>query len=202
LEKGKYGIKLRTYGILAFLFAIVGFTTGLLLLAAAVLFLEKDETSGVTVLTALLLTVFNAVVVYALSFLNFIDAAIYDYDNFLLRYGVISLLQTIVQIVFVVFAIVGLTKAAGFLVPEIPVATEMARKAFGLVAPTPQNFQQPASPYGQPGAPYGQPQQAQAPYGQPAAPYGQPQQPPYQPQQPPYQPQQYPPQNPPTNGAV
>ena len=55
MEKGRFGIRLSFYTVLAFILAFLGYSTLLFLLAGIVIFVEKDEWAGKQVIQAICL---------------------------------------------------------------------------------------------------------------------------------------------------
>ena len=62
MEKGKLGIRLSVYAVLAFILAAFGLYLGIIGLLAVVLIAEKDEWAGRQVLQALMLCLLPSVV--------------------------------------------------------------------------------------------------------------------------------------------
>ena len=176
MRKGKLGLVLCLYPILAFACVIVSQPLLCALIFAFVLLTERDEWTGRQTLQALILSAVTALVrellVYGLfppysGFFQMVSVAL----------GAISALVYLVAIILSILAILRVMKdqEAG-----LPLLSGLAYKAYGKRKPQPMPGQYPP-PYG-----------AQPPY---APPY---QQPPYPPQPGPYQPPQ--PPVPPQNG--
>lgn len=161
MEKGKYGIRYGFYGVVAFLFAIFGWTTALVLLAGVVIIGEKDEWASRQVIEALCLCVVSSLI-YA-----FFD--IFDFFYRIPFFGgiwstIISVISSLVSIGVLIFAIIAISKNAKGQEAGVPIASKFANWAYGKVVVKPQPvYQQPVQ--GQPA--YQQPVQGQPVYQQP-----------------------------------
>ncbi len=187
MEKGKFGIRLAFYGVAAFALAIFGNYTALLLLAAATIFVEKDEWASRQVIQALCLYTLPYLVNAAFDVLGFFNW--FGWSSNGIIYGIYrgfsrveSIVSFIVNIAVILFAFMGIMKNAKGQEAGIPGAEKFAQWVYGKVAPKPVYVQQPMQPVQQPvqqAAPVQQPMQQAAPVQQPmqqAAPVQQPMQ--------------------------
>lgn len=188
MEKGKLGIKLTTYAVIAFVLAIFGQMLLCGLLLGFVLLVEKDEWTSRQCMQAFFLTFLNGIV-GGISTVGSLGNSLFGgftyYSDF--YYGgawntVFGVLAGIVAIVVFVFEIIGLVHVVKGQEANIPVFSGWAMKAFGRVqqkaAPPPQQYYNQGYPQqGQPVPPppagqgaWQQPQQAAWPAQQPVAP--------------------------------
>lgn len=215
MNKGKMGITLTTYSILAFILALLGQLVLCGLLVAFVMVYEKDEYTSRQCMTAFFLSLANAALGSIAGGLMGSGAVIvnlsYRFSGLL---GVILVLVCIVAVVMLVFGIIGLVNVSKKREAGVPLFSTFAYKAFGFMKPKPQmapppaaynpayqqGYQQPG--YGQPpagatpppqagpvppaqGQPTGYPPQGMQPPPPPPPAYAPPVAPPVQPQQPP-----------------
>lgn len=164
MEKGKYGVTLAFYGVLAFIFVLTGSSTLLCLLAGAVIIGEKNEWASRQVIQALILALTASLVSVVFEVLGFLDwfswaeygSALYGF------YTVWSRIQTVIfyalRVAVYLFAFLGLLKNAKGREANIPLAGKLANWAYGKVAVRPVYVQQPVA------------QAAPAPTAAPAAP--------------------------------
>ena len=175
MEKGKFGIRLAFYGVAAFALAIFGNYTALLLLAAATIFVEKDEWASRQVIQALCLYTLPYLVNAAFDVLGFFNW--FGWSSNGIIYGIYrgfsrveSIVSFIVNIAVILFAFMGIMKNAKGQEAGIPGAEKFAQWVYGKVAPKPVYVQQPMQPVQQPmqqAAPVQQPMQQAAPVQQP-----------------------------------
>lgn len=175
MEKGKFGIRLAFYGVAAFALAIFGNYTALLLLAAATIFVEKDEWASRQVIQALCLYTLPYLVNAAFDVLGFFNW--FGWSSNGIIYGIYrgfsrveSVVSFIVNIAVILFAFMGIMKNAKGQEAGIPGAEKFAQWVYGKVAPKPVYVQQPMQPVQQPmqqAAPVQQPVQQAAPVQQP-----------------------------------
>ena len=171
MEKGKFGIRLAFYGVAAFALAIFGNYTALLLLAAATIFVEKDEWASRQVIQALCLYTLPYLVNAAFDVLGFFNW--FGWSSNGIIYGIYrgfsrveSVVSFIVNIAVILFAFMGIMKNAKGQEAGIPGAEKFAQWVYGKVAPKPVYVQQPMQPVQQPmqqAAPVQQPVQQAAP---------------------------------------
>ncbi len=186
-KKGKFGLLLSFYAILAFVFVILEMPVLCAGLLVLVLLAEKDEWASRQVLQAFFLSL-------ATSFLTGIFGQISNMMPELSFIGsflhvAFAFVEGLIYLAAIVFSILGILRVMREQEADIPIFADFAYRAYGKTrprrAPSPmpnQQYQQPT--YGGPQ----QPQQGQPPYAPPyQQPYGAPQ------QQPPFTSQ--PPQN-------
>lgn len=105
MKKGKFGINLCVYTTLAFLLAYFGNTTVLILLAGAVIFLEKDEWTGKQIIQAVCLCFVQNIVNVFLGILSPIARIPYLGTVWSLMD---SLIDSLVGLLVLVFCVVGI----------------------------------------------------------------------------------------------
>lgn len=146
MEKGKYGIRLSFYAVAAFILVILGgYTIPLFLLAGAVIFVEKDEWASRQVIEAICLQVVVGIVNAFFDLFSFI----YKIPFVGTAWGtIISVIDTLVSIAILVFAIIALIKVAKGKEAGIPLADKFANWAYGkiVVQPQPVVYAQPVQP--------------------------------------------------------
>lgn len=192
MTKGKFGIQLWFYAVLAFILVFLGQTLLCGLLLGFVIAAEKNEWLSRQVIQAFSLSLAVSLIT---GILDFVQRALYGLLSEITYVGsgfntVFDVLDGIISILVLVLVIIAIIKVAKEQDAGIPGLSALASKAFGIVEkkvytqppqgqPYPQ-YQQPQVPQGQP---YQQYQQPQAPQGQPYQQYQQPQ-PPQNPQNP------------------
>lgn len=147
MNKGKLGINLHFYAVLAFIFAIFGWSTALILLTGFVIVAEKDEWTSRQSLQALLLCVFTDVVKTVEGYIGitsiyisnpegsdvieFVNKAADGIGSF---FDVISTLFGIACLVFAILAAINVAKGKE---AKVPVINGLVNWGFGIVAPKP-----------------------------------------------------------------
>lgn len=154
MNKGKLGINLHFYAVIAFIFAIFGWTTALCLLTGFVVLAEKDEWTSRQTLQALLLSVFADVVNIVDSYLGISRIYISNWDgsevielinNMANGVGTFfDVISTLFGWVCLVFAIIAIMNVAKGKDAKIPGISSMVNWGFGIVAPKPV-YQQPVN---------------------------------------------------------
>lgn len=141
MEKGKLGLRICFYTVLAFLIvAIHGGITLLFLLAGVLLLVEKNEWGVRQVIQALALNMVTSVVYSVLNAFDFI----YKIPFIGTAWGGIhSLISSILAIVVFALCIVGILKNLKGEDAAIPLANKFADWAYGVVA---QKTVAPAAP--------------------------------------------------------
>lgn len=136
MEKGKYGIRLSFYAVVAFLLVILGGgILSLMLLAGVVIFVEKSEWASRQVIEAICLNVASGLV---FAFLNLFDF-FYRIPFIGTAWSIfMSAIIGIVDVVFFVFAIIAIVKVAKGKEANIPLASKFANWAYGKIAAKPQ----------------------------------------------------------------
>lgn len=184
MSKGKYGIYLWFYAVVAFILAFLGQTLLCGILLGFVIVAEKDEWLSKQVMQAFFLSLVSSVVSGVFSLIHYSTPSISSeilYGIHRIFYTGINVIESLVSILVLVLVIIALTKVTKGKDAGIPLLSKLADRAFHVVEKQvypPQQYQQPQ---------YQQPQYQQAPYQQ------QPQQQPPQYQQN-VPPQQQPPQ--------
>lgn len=169
MEKGKYGIRLSFYAVAAFIFAILGYSTALILLAGVVIVGEKDEWAGRQVIQAV-----------CLQFVSGVISAFFGLFSFFYRipfignvWGIIvSVVESVTAIIILIFAIIGLVKVAKGKEAGVPLAERFANWVYGKITVKQQPvYQQPMQQPMQPVQPMQQTAQPMQPVAseQPAA---------------------------------
>lgn len=130
MKKGKFGIVLCLYTVLAFLMAYFGNSTVLFLLAGAVIFLEKDEWAGRQVIQAFCLYFARSVVNTIMGIFSPISripgiGSIWNLTD--------SLVDSLVSIFVLVFCIVGIINNLAGKDANIIGASKLADWAYGAV---------------------------------------------------------------------
>lgn len=193
MKKGKFGIDLRFFAIVAFVFAFTGWTTALTLLLGYAILAEKDEWLSRQIMQATMLSlvveIYKGIINlvknfsgYTAPYLGYYDTEFSIGDTLTTWYlkitDIIGGVLAIVIAILVIVAIVNVKKGKD---AGLPLFAGWACKAYGILpaAVAPPQYSQ-AQPQ------YQQPQQPAQQY-QPQAPQYQ-QQPQYQPQQTPVAP--------------
>lgn len=167
MEKGKLGIRLSVYAVLAFILAAFGLYLGIIGLLAVVLIAEKDEWAGRQVLQALMLCLLPSMVSAVFGVLGFMNwfgwgsygSAVYAISSIWSRFN--SVINWLVNIAVYVFALIGILNVSKGKEAGIPVFSSFANWAYGKIVVKAQPvYQQPV--YQQPVAPQA-PVQAAAP---------------------------------------
>ena len=167
MEKGKLGIRLSVYAVLAFILAAFGLYLGIIGLLAVVLIAEKDEWAGRQVLQALMLCLLPSMVSAVFGVLGFMNwfgwgsygSAVYTISSIWSRFN--SVINWLVNIAVYVFALIGILNGSNGKEAGIPVFSSFANWAYGKIVVKAQPvYQQPV--YQQPVAPQA-PVQAAAP---------------------------------------
>ena len=167
MEKGKLGIRLSVYAVLAFILAAFGLYLGIIGLLAVVLIAEKDEWAGRQVLQALMRCLLPSMVSTVFGVLGFMNwfgwgsygSAVYAISSIWSRFN--SVINWLVNIAVYVFALIGILNVSKGKEAGIPVFSSFANWAYGKIVVKAQPvYQQPV--YQQPVAPQA-PVQAAAP---------------------------------------
>lgn len=144
MEKGKFGIRLSFYAVVAFLFVILGYSTPLFLLAGVVIVGEKDEWASRQVIQAICLQVVSGVVSAFFGIFNFM----YSIPILGTIWGTtVGVVESLISIALLVFAIIAIVKTAKGKEAGVPLANKFADWAYGKVKVQPV-YQQPV--YAQP----------------------------------------------------
>ena len=134
MEKGKFGIRLSFYAVTAFLFVILGYTTALWLLAGVVIVGEKSEWAGRQVIQAVCLEVVSGVVSAFFALFDFM----YRIPLLGTVWGtMISVVNSLISIAILVFAIIAIVKTAKGKEAGVPLADKFANWAYGVIKAKP-----------------------------------------------------------------
>ena len=135
MKKGKFGVCLWFYAVLAFVLAFLGQVLLGALLLGFVIATEKDEWLTRQTIEALCLSIFASVVSSVFSLVNrvfswipFVGSTVSD---------VFSWLNWLVSIAVLVFVIIGIVQTAKGKDASIPVFSSIAYKAVGLIKQKP-----------------------------------------------------------------
>lgn len=154
MEKGKLGIRVSVYAVLAFLFAAFGLYLGIVALLAVALIVEKDEWATRQSLQALVLCLVPSMVSVVLSVFNFMNwfgwGGLYAASTAWSR--VTSVINWAVDILVYVFALLAILKVSKGKEAGVPMISNFANWAYGKAVVKAQPvYQQPV--YQQPVAP-------------------------------------------------
>ena len=130
MQKGKYGIYLWFYAMLAFVLAFLGqvLLSGLLL--GFVIVAEKDEWVIKQVMQAFGLAIFSSLVSAVLSIINVFGSVPIIGNLFDIAFSVINALVAILVLVFCIVGIVHVCKGED---ANVPVFSRLANRAFGFI---------------------------------------------------------------------
>lgn len=140
MEKGKFGIRMAFYAVLAFILVIFGYSTALFLLAGVVMFVEKDEWASRQVIQAICLLLTSAAISVFFGLFSFV----YAIPIIGSIWGtLVSVVESLVDIAILVFVIIALVKVAKGKEAGVPLADKFAYWAYGKVVAKPQPVAQP-----------------------------------------------------------
>lgn len=130
MRKDNFGICFSFYAVLGFVFALLGHTTLALLLLGFVIVVQKDQWLTMQVMQAFFLSIVSGIVSAVLG--------IFDVLYKIPALGkLVSLLfsaaTSVVSLVVLLLAIVGIARTAKEKDADIPLIKDIAQKAFGLV---------------------------------------------------------------------
>lgn len=143
MEKGKFGVRLAFYAVAAFVFAMLGWYLGLVLLAGVVIVGEQNEWAARQVIEAFVLLV-AAEIVNSVFGLFSIITYIPIIGSIWIK--VIAIFSDLVDIAVYVFSIIAIVKVAKGKEAGIPLADKFANWAYGKVAPKPVAYATPVQP--------------------------------------------------------
>lgn len=130
MRKDNFGICLSFYAVLGFVLALLGHTTLAFLLLGFVIAVHKDQWLTMQVMQAFFLSILSGIVstiidiirpAYQIPFLGSLISVCF---------GIVT---SIISLLTIVLAIVGISKTAKEQDADIPVAKAFAEKAFGLI---------------------------------------------------------------------
>lgn len=141
MQKGKFGIYLWFYAMLAFVLAFLGQVLLAGLLLGFVIVAEKDEWVIKQVMQAFGLAIFASVVGEVLDIINVFGSVPFIGSLFSTVFNVI---ETLVAILILVFCIIGIVRVCKGQDAGVPGFNCLANRAFGLIqqkvyTQTPQN---------------------------------------------------------------
>lgn len=164
MKKGKFGIVLCFYPIAAFAAVILNSPLFCLALAAAAIFLERDEWAGRQTLQALMAS-------FLVSFFEHAQTIFADSIFIPVVSTVLSVVSTVVFVMLylaaIIFSILGIIRTGKGEEANFPVFSDLAFRIYGKLKPKPVRVPQytydPNQPYGAPMPPQ-MPPQAQQPF--------------------------------------
>lgn len=131
MQKGKYGIYLWFYAVVAFILAFLGETLLCGLLLGFVIIAEKDEWLSKQVIQAFFLSLFSSTVSYVLSNINIFQSVPLIGGVFT---GICNVINFFVSIAILIFAIIAIVKTAKGQDAGVPGFSALANRAYGYVA--------------------------------------------------------------------
>lgn len=131
MQKGKYGICLWFYAVVAFILAFLGQTLLCGLLLGFVIATEKNEWLSKQVIQAFFLSLFGSIIREVLNMINVFGAVPFVGSIVSTVFSVINSLVAIAILVFVIIAIVKTAKGEDAGVPGF---SALANRAYGYVA--------------------------------------------------------------------
>ena len=164
MQKGKYGVCLWFYALVAFILAFLGQVLLGGLLLGFVIVAEKNEWLTRQVIQAFFLTIIVSVINAVLDLLNIFGNVPIVGTAIGVVFNVISTIVSIVVLVFVIIAMVKVVKGQE---ANMPLLSKLANRAYGIIEKkvytqaAPANYDQPQAPQA-PQVPV-QPQAPQAP---------------------------------------
>lgn len=159
MQKGKLGICLPFYAILALILAFMGQLLLGALLIGFVALVERDEWATRQTMQAFFVTLFTSLISWIFDSINvFVDIPIVGSAIS----TVFNVIEGIIGIVVLIFLIIGLVHVVKGQDAGIPVFSKLAARAFGIVQQKVYTQAPPAGGY--------QPYQQQPPYQQPQQP--------------------------------
>lgn len=130
MKKGKYGIILAFYAVLAFLLAILNQTLLCGLLLGFVLIAEQDEWTIRQVLQAFLLSLFTSLLSNVLSIFSIFTKI--PFIGFAIS-GIIQTILSLISLVIFILAIIAITKVVKGKDASIPGINKFVNWAYGIV---------------------------------------------------------------------
>ncbi len=135
MEKGKYGIRLSFYAVLAFVFALLGYTTPLFLLAGVVIIAEKNEWASRQVIQAICLALFDRLADSVIDLLFDMFHFVHMIPFIGTFWGTFSsLAENIISLAILIFGIIGLIRVSKGNEAKIPLADKFANWAYSIAA--------------------------------------------------------------------
>ena len=134
MEKGKFGIVLAFYAVLAFVLAFLGQTLLCGLLLFFVIAAEKSEWASKQVMQAFFLLLLSSVISSVLGFGSSLFGSIPILGSIIAT--IIRVVKGIISLAFLAFEILGIVNVCKGKDANIPVFSDLAGRAFGLVKKT------------------------------------------------------------------
>lgn len=130
MRKDNFGICLSFYAVLAFVLAMLGYTTLVALLLGFVIVVHKDQWLSMQVMQAFFLSIISGLV----SIIIDIISPVYSIPIIgAIISGLFGVVTSVISLVILVFAIIGISKVAKEQDANLPIVKTFAEKAFGLV---------------------------------------------------------------------
>lgn len=130
MQKGKFGICLWFYAVLAFILAFLGQTLLCGLLLGFVIATEKNEWLSKQVMQAFFLTVFFSVITEVFDMLNIFRSIPLLGTVFTTIFNVIT---SIISLIVLIFCIVAIVRVAKEREANLPLLSSLANRACGLL---------------------------------------------------------------------
>ena len=130
MRKDKFGICFNFYAVLGFVLALLRHTTLALLLLGFVIVVHQDQWLTIQVMQAFFLSLVSGIVNTIVGIISPIYAIPLLGALFSTCFGIVT---SLISLVVIVMAIIGITKTAQGQDANIPLAKTLAGKAFGLV---------------------------------------------------------------------
>lgn len=130
MEKGKLGLRMSFYTVCAFIFAFLGYSTLLFLLAGVVLLVEKDEWATRQMIQALCLCFVSTLVSHIVNVFDFI----YNIPLIGTAWGtIVSVINAILALAILAFCVIGIMNTTKGKDANIPFAAKFADWAYGII---------------------------------------------------------------------
>jgi len=143
MKKGKFGIVLPAYAILAFIMVMLGWTIPCGVIVLLAIFVEKDEQTGKLCLEAFAFSIVVSIlsslvtVPYLFTSIPFIGGAIS---------AVFGVLQFIINLAAFILSIWAISRIAKNTEPNLPLVSTLANAAYGIVKPKAISYSVPQQP--------------------------------------------------------
>ena len=143
MKKGKFGIVLPAYAILAFIMVMLGWTIPCGVITLLAIFVEKDEQTGKLCLEAFAFSI-------VISILNSLVTVPYLFTSIPLIGGAIAavfgVLQFIINLAAFILSIWAISRIAKNIEPNLPLVSTLAAAAYGIVKPKSIPYSVPQQP--------------------------------------------------------
>ena len=134
MEKGKFGVVLAFYAVLAFVLAFLGQTLLCGLLLLFVIGAEKNEWVSKQVMQAFFLLLLSSVISSVFGAFSSVFSAIPILGSIIAT--IIRVVEGIISLALLVFEVLGIVNVCKGKDANVPVFSDLAGKAFGLVKKT------------------------------------------------------------------